>query len=469
MAPQRKERSRPHRGGHGAGGGGGLSTLTTLIGGLVFISIVIFIVAPHDHMDIKKSLIEEEKNLLHRGTEVEEAMIEWVAKRSHLRASDGVDRVVKTVDASARKVIDSPNLSNSLVPEDEEESLRRTVEKKKSKFAYVTLLSGIDDTFRYRGFLYNVMIMRKALLRYKSRADFVVMVGFRDYNNTSIFESDLNLLRQQGIIIHILPRWTHEQHDLTFAEMALLKITPWSFTQYEKVQFFDGDVMPTSNMDCFFELSYNSFTAGAVSPLNSGWYLALPNTQDYEYLKEKAIWRLGRDWDKENGWRDPMPSGLVVRGGRPASTKWDFNGADMDQGLLLHYHVINKGMSMLIDTQTKLVMIFGKGGLSSKTVFTGLDVRDALGTCGGKLPTSAFAHFTGRSKPWMLNKDNEKNKAQFEKLRGRGDTKKWFDFLDNLEIPNVNSETIGGMHLGSPLGFWNHNFPKGGMVTKPNE
>lgn len=443
-----------------------MSTLTTLIGGLVFISVVIFLVAPHDHMDIKKSLIEEEKNLLHRGTEVEEAVIDWVAKRSHLRADGGA--VMKGTSLPPQQQQAGAG-ENSLIPEDEEESLRRTAKMKKRNNAYVTLLSGIDDSFRYRGFLYNVMIMRKALLQYRSRADFVVMVGFRECNNTSIFESDLDLLRQQGIIIHVLPRWTHEQHDLTFAEMALLKITPWSFTQYEKVQFFDGDVMPTSNMDCFFELTFNSFTAGAVSPLNSGWYLALPNMEDYEYLKEKAIWRLGRDWDKDNGWKEPMPSGLVVRGGRPASTKWDFNGADMDQGLLLHYHIINKGMSMLIDTQTKLVMMFGKGGLQSKAVFTGLDVRDTLIACKGKLPTSCFAHFTGRSKPWMLNKDNAKNRAQFEKARERGDTKKWFQFLDSLEIPNVNSNTIGDMHLGSPLGFWNHNFPKGGMVTKPNE
>jgi alpha-N-acetylglucosamine transferase len=52
--------------------------------------------------------------------------------------------------------------------------------------------------------------------------------------------------------------------------MALLKVTPWSFTQYDRVQFFDGDVMPYKNMDCFFKLNHNSFTVGAVSPLNSG-------------------------------------------------------------------------------------------------------------------------------------------------------------------------------------------------------
>jgi hypothetical protein len=36
-------------------------------------------------------------------------------------------------------------------------------QKKQSRFAYVTLLSGIDSSYRYRGFLYNVLIMRRAL------------------------------------------------------------------------------------------------------------------------------------------------------------------------------------------------------------------------------------------------------------------------------------------------------------------
>lgn len=489
MPSSRRDHSKGHRhrggGGHSSGGGG-IGTLTTLIGGLVFISVVIFLVAPHDHLDmkdVKKSLMEEEKNLLHRGTEVEEAVIDWVSKRTHLRtvgeggAENGGEATTSNLNSANKVVVKksgdkkeeappSSSSASSLVPRDEEESLHRTTMMKKSNYAYVTLLSGLDESFRYRGFLYNVMIMRKALRKFQSKADFIVMIGFQDYSNTAMFEKDLDLLREHDIIIHVLPRWTHEQHDLTFAEMALLKITPWSFTQYDKVQFFDGDVMPTSNMDCFFELSVNSFTAGAVSALNSGWYLAIPNMNDYKYLKEKAIWRLGRDWDKEIGWKEPMPSGLVVRGGRPASSKWDFNGADMDQGLLLHYHVINKGNAMLIDTQTRLAMTFGKGGLADKSVFTGLDVRDALECCKGKLPTSMFAHFTGRSKPWMFNNDNEKNRAQFDRARNRGDTRKWFELLDSLNIQKVNSKTIGDMHLGSPLGFWNHNFPKGGMTTK---
>jgi hypothetical protein len=32
--------------------------------------------------------------------------------------------------------------------------------------------------------------------------------------------------------------------------------------------------------------------------LRASRYMAIPNRADYQYLKEKAIWRLGRDWDK---------------------------------------------------------------------------------------------------------------------------------------------------------------------------
>jgi hypothetical protein len=35
--------------------------------------------------------------------------------------------------------------------------------------------------------------------------------------------------------------------------------------------------MPTRNMDCYFDLAVNSFTAGAVSALISGWYVPPPS------------------------------------------------------------------------------------------------------------------------------------------------------------------------------------------------
>ena len=171
----------------------------------------------------------------------------------------------------------------------QESSIRRDPNPtKRSKYAYSTLISGFDEKFKYRGFIYNALIMKKALKEQGSQADFIVMVAFQN-NHTEPYESDMNLLRRNGIIVHYLTRILDSSTPLHFAEMALLKVTPWSFTEYDRVQFLDGDVMPTANMDCFFYLNMNAFTIGAVSPLNSGWYLALPNEEDYGYMIRKVI------------------------------------------------------------------------------------------------------------------------------------------------------------------------------------
>ena len=270
----------------------------------------------------------------------------------------------------------------------------------------------------------------------------------------------MNLLRSHGISTYILPRFVDESHELSFAEMALLKITPWSFVDYEKVQFFDGDVMPTQNMDCFFQLDLTTFTVGAASPLNSGWYLAKPHIEIFKYLREKAIWRLGRDWDKENGWGDPLPkeeNALFYRGGTKPVVLWDFNGADMDQGLCTQYFVLNFGGAFLIDTVTRVVRKFETGLLKGQDIK--LVAKDVLSCCEGKEPTRFFAHFTGRNKPWMTDltalEDTRKNEQFIT----------WKNKLDSLNLA-VNSSNIGELGLGSPLGFFNRDFPKGGLKTK---
>ena len=368
-------------------------------------------------------------------------MLEAIAVRN-TRSSTANDIGASTAASGLR----GPNVASSIV-----------IQSPKSKYAYVTLLSGIDESFRYRGFLYNVLIMRRALLQKGSTADFIVLVGYSS-NNTTPFTSDMNLLRNAGIIIYPVPRFIDDSHKLGFAEMALLKITPYSFVQYSRVQFFDGDVMPIENMDCYFDLEPNSFTIGAVSPLNSGWYLAIPSQTAYDYMKTKAIWRLGRDWDKVNGWKEPMPKGLFYRGGEEECTEWKFNGADMDQGLFLHYFVINHGNALLIDTTTTKTRLFKQGVLQQKDI--ALPASESLSCCHGKVPTAAFAHFTGQSKPWMLDADAIANarKGSFLDV--------WKHHLDSLNLPNINSTNIASLGYGSPLGFWNAGFPKGGFAAK---
>jgi hypothetical protein len=408
------------------------------------------------YVDVKLSSAITETN------PVKNSLIDGLNSRAS--SSDQMEVSMKSQNGDLNHVIEQSSVIKGGIKDQRQEMDDLNVAQK-SKYAYVTLISGIDSSFRYRGFLYNAMIMRRALLDFGSQADFVAMIGYSNVSEKMLYRDDINLLHEVGIITHTLPRLVHTQHSLTFAEMALLKITPWSFLHYDRIQFFDGDIMPMKNMDCFFKLQYNTFTVGAVSPLNSGWYLAIPNKNDFKYMLDKAMWRLSRDWDKIRGWSEKLPSSLTVRGGHPASKLWDFNGADMDQGLLLHYFIINHGNGVLIDTSTKEAKIASIGGISRNQLTKDHAIK-VLKCCQGHLPVSMFAHFTGRSKPWMIYDDLKGKADQRQKRLNRADVKEWFRLLDSIQhLTKVNSTTIATLKLASPLGFWNHNFPKGGMKT----
>jgi hypothetical protein len=353
---------------------------------------------------------------------------------------------------------------------------------KQSRYAYVTLLHGIDDTFSYRGFLYNCLIVKKALEDVNSKADFVVLVGFTygTAPNSNRIVSDLRLLERAGIKLHYLPRLDdshvqvphdrmssptnktggeHRQKKVPFLEMALLKITPWSFTQYKRVQFFDGDVLPYQNMDCFFRLGINTFNTGNASPLNSGWYLAVPNATDFGALRSKALKRMhSKKWDEIKGWGTTIPPDkLYFRGGGKAVPKWSFNGASLDQGLFTDHFVLHEGRVQLIDTDNarEPVRVYQRG-----FKYDVVPIRTALDCCTGtslqsgndysgskkgkaQLPTDYFHHYTGRNKPWLQDLNRPKDASQ----------RLWAQYLDSLHL-SVNSSNIHTQTLNSPLGYF---------------
>ena len=155
-----------------------------------------------------------------------------------------------------------------------------------------------------------------------------------DYYDYLQFESDFALLSQLGIRMYILPRLRPEKKKVSFGEMALLKTTPWNFTSYDRIQYLDGDVLPTQSLDCYFELDHNAFNTGNASPLNSGWYMAIPSISLYNKMRQLAILRLATPWDEVNGWGTVIPKGQVTfRNNGKEVLKWDFNGASLDQGM----------------------------------------------------------------------------------------------------------------------------------------
>lgn len=105
------------------------------------------------------------------------------------------------------------------------------------------------------------------------------------------------------------------------------------------------------------------------------------------------------------GWKESLADfDLTYRGGHKKCTQWDFNGADMDQGLFTHYFVLNHGSTLLIDTDLKEARFFEKGLKSGKVLkkdgnnavmVKTRHVKDLLNNCHSNNPTLFFAHFTG--------------------------------------------------------------------------
>jgi hypothetical protein len=319
----------------------------------------------------------------------------------------------------------------------------RLLGEKKSPFAYVTLIHGIDNSYRYRGFLYSALIMRKALQSLQSKADFICMIGYSttgDALDYKSFVEDISLLEKAGIRLIYLPRLLPDKPKVNFAEMALLKILPWSFVDYDRIQYFDGDILPLKNMDCFFKLGVNTFNTGNASPLNSGWFLAVPNMTLFERMREKAIQRLTNPWNETSGWGKEMPSGIFFRGTQKEVTKWSFNGASLDQGLLFHTYVLNEGNVLMLDASA--ARRYGPRFTS-----TTLNVRKEVRCCNNRLPTESFAHFTGQKKPWLQNLKKTRDSALIL----------WRDSLDSLQLPINSSNAAELASMRPPLGYFHPN------------
>jgi hypothetical protein len=299
--------------------------------------------------------------------------------------------IVDNISGSARLMKFSPLKINVLLG------------ARNSKFAYITLIHGIDNTFSYRGFLYNALIMRKSLVDLGSTADFIVMLGFTTLGDTldyRLFAEDIALLEKSGMRIFYLPRLRPIHRKVRFEEMALLKITPWNLTEYDRIQYFDGDVLPLKNMDCFFKYEQNTFNTGNASPLNSGWFLSVPNSEIHSTMRNHSLTRLANKWSENEGWGTAMPQGVFYRGGSKPVKAWNFNGASLDQGLLFHTYALH-GTALLLDTSNGIKY---SPGNAAETV----ELDSVYNGCGGQSPEQSFAHFTGRSKPWLKDLDKTK-------------------------------------------------------------
>jgi len=306
-------------------------------------------------------------------------------------------------------------------------------------YAYVSLLGGVGVGNGYRGMLLSIAITARRLKALGSTADVVAIVVMHPETvERRLSMLDTAVLERHGVRLHYVDVKTLPWPStlVTFA-----KALAWNFTCYRAIQYLDADVMPMRNMDGFFALN-SAFTAcaGSTEPLHAGWFLLRPDSGVSRELLRRIAQRPD-PFSFEEGWGAPSPQNIDwtnMRGGHRSG--WRFNGADGDQGLW-YYHMRYFSTAGHLIVHDRIIS-FRSGQNTSHVIGQQqvvtepfqLNVSSPTGSpClyKSRSSTPSFAHFTGKSKPWMHERRTDSNVG--------GTLQLWWAEFDNLhsEMPRL--------------------------------
>lgn len=211
----------------------------------------------------------------------------------------------------------------------------------RSKFAYTFVIGGCnpDQPSRYRGYVYNILVSARMLRNLGSKADVVAFfqLSSKAANaTTTLPEDDVRPLEALGVRIRYIPPSPTE----SFYEANMNKFHMLSMTEYERVLFMDGDVLPLTNLDYLFDLSMegvvlkrNLVVAAPQSPSNGGFFMLAPEPGDFERVKAIICERENKPFDPVQGYGHTIvpPDKWETR--KTTGTEFTFYGASADQGL----------------------------------------------------------------------------------------------------------------------------------------
>lgn len=295
------------------------------------------------------------------------------------------------------------------------------------KWAYAFLIGGCSESKQeYRGFLYNVVVAAQRLKTLGSKADVVLMVQMSTFTNeTKLPETDLAILDSMGVRVHYLPKMAAPVHEV-FYGLVQEKFRILELTEYSRVLFLDGDIMPFCNLDYLFDLSEpGNGTAGMLKEnvvlswkneaANAGFFILKPDKEDFQRLinvirtkEEKALELPFPHWDEVEGWGHRIePPDFWRSEGGTTGKNWTWHAVFADQGLLYFWtKYVKQSVSLIIGNEVE-----NWGNRDGKAYLETTMVRDPLTkyTCvppdspilqrGGKgmrsSPYRDFIHFTG--------------------------------------------------------------------------
>lgn len=221
------------------------------------------------------------------------------------------------------------------------------------QWAYAFLLADVDPELPfYRGMLYNILVTTFALKFDKSaasqsKAEIVVLVQLAPTSKARKLPEE-DFLKRMNIRVEYLTE--NDDGASSFYALVLSKFEIFKLTEYNRVLFLDGDVLPLCNLDYLLALSEKGELQETVlhamyeDPVNAGLFVISPKPGYYQEI-QSIIQRHGipskENWDPKIGWgkKDDEVRNNEYRlwDHKKPGTGWDFYCADADQGLLLYW------------------------------------------------------------------------------------------------------------------------------------
>lgn len=299
------------------------------------------------------------------------------------------------------------------------------------KFAYAYLVAGCHPGHptSYRGYLYNIAVSKYLLAQYHSNADVVVMIRMHiDSDHTILPPEDEAILTKLGVIVQYLPKPLADN----FHTAMMDKFRILNMTNYTRVLYLDGDVMPINNLDYMFAksvgsnatLEENVVLAYNNEPAQGGFFMLRPDAHDFETISNIILQREqgGFTFDQDMGYGHKIVPPDEWESFKKTGTKWDFYGAYTDQGLLYHWvKYVKKKVTIIRSNYVKTYNQDESGNVQLIRQQSGDDVFSDVVRYGkmtfymhngvhNVFPYKDYKHFVEATKPWL--KRTAKNPPQ---------------------------------------------------------
>ena len=207
---------------------------------------------------------------------------EWWTEQSVLGNGNGGSTLKKLEKAAAKQ-------------ETIGQSAKQSNAKGHSKYAFFTLLAGIDpnDTLplkrssSYLGFLLHMATVRYMLEESGSEMDVVVLLRLaQGVRSSTLPASQETFFAKLGMRIEYLPPDEDNWRSFMMEKFQLLR-----FYEYKQILFFDADVLPLCNWDHYFDMTEQGIFAPNLvfgfrnEPAQGGFFLLSPERGDWDYDK----------------------------------------------------------------------------------------------------------------------------------------------------------------------------------------